>query len=52
MSDTRRKDVNWTIALPDGTATWERAAIAVLMDIAAGPHRAGAVMSSRAWGFG
>lgn len=34
MRDTRKKNVNWTIAEPDGIVpTWERVGIAVLMDI-------------------
>lgn len=34
MSDTRRKNVDWLVAEPNGQVqTWERAGIAVLMDI-------------------
>lgn len=34
MADTRKKNVNWTVATPNGDVpSWERASIAVLMDI-------------------
>lgn len=34
MADRRKKDIDWTVAEADGSVpTWERASIAVLMDI-------------------
>lgn len=33
MVDRRRKDVSWNVGETDGSITWERATVAVLMDI-------------------